>query len=374
MKITAILEDFNRSSEQNAKIVEMIRQQTGAEYLVAAMMGDFTEEARFMARDKWTRAKEAKATGLDLALEIPVISGLSDRSTKIFSGIALLKRLYSVDQVAILCRGVEGDKLYELGKFLFMAPPAYQAELKKQLGGKPAGGNPELFEAAQIRALSQFFPEMKPSVAEVLADPVNRTAVEIVKAMFQFYWVIKPAYVDISELPEDVVCQETSVNSLAEELHRVIQQFTPEALAERLADTPDGSPELCSCFLAKKEQILGEDTWEGIIGLLTEAGYSVDYVRGFLVKFLLGMERGNLIICGLRSNCPHGRVLALSDAKAEEIQKITQKSWTPLIFGSELEAELVEEPKEKLDECGQMLAHLDERAQELFSICTKEEQ
>lgn len=367
MKITAILEDFNRSPEQNAKLIEMIRTQTGAEYLAAAMMGDFTEESRPMLRDKLSRAAEAEAAGADLVLEIPAISGLSDRSTKIFSGISLLKRLYSVDQVAILCRGVDGALLSELGKYLFMAPPAYQAELKKQLGGQPVGSRPQVFEAAQARALEKFFPEMQPTVTEILADPVNRTAVEIVKAMYQFYWVIKPAYVDITGMEEQShgIC-DVSEDKLAEELHRLMDIYAEAALEERLADTPEGSPEICACFIGKREQIRQENSWEAIITLLTEAGYSPAYVRSFLLKFLLGMERGNLIICGLRANAPHGRVLALKEVQAEPFLKIRQKSWVPLLLRSEWEAALEVEAKEKLDECGYMLARLDDRAHELY--------
>lgn len=345
MKIVAMLEDFNRDVSWYGEVIRQVKEQAEADYLIAVTSGDFLEDGSPAIADKYARAQKAKKAGVDMVMEIPVCTGLSDQSTKVFSGIAMLKRLYSVDQVVILSRGVEGELLSQIGKFLFMAPPAYQASLKKKM--KYPGIPQEEFLRIQAETLEEFFPAEKTQglpVREILADPINRNAVEIVKAMYQFYWVIKPVYVDISEWEtaeagtrtEQRRLGEEELAVLKEEVERLQETLTPEEFQERLADTPDENPEMNNPM--------------------------------FLLKLLIGIHRGSLIIAGLRTNCPHGRILALADGEAEGYQKIKEKSWVPLLLETAYDPEVAKKERTVLDECGQMLAELDDREFELYQV------
>jgi len=127
---------------------------------------------------------------------------------------------------------------------------------------------------------------------------------------------------------------ETEWTVLQEELERLQEALTSEEFQERLADTPDENPELTNPM--------------------------------FLLKLLIGIHRGSLIIAGLRTNCPHGRILGLADEQAAGYQKIQEKTWVPLLVEKSWDPVVAAEQRSKLDECGQMLAGLDDAAHELY--------
>lgn len=406
MKTAAILEDFNwtgdfaATARDNAcenrsfagdgdsaryqSLIRLVREQTGADYLIAVMSGDFLEDSRPAAADKYRRAAGAVKAGVDMVLEIPVCAGLSDLSGKAFSGVAMLKRLYSVDDLVILCHGVDGQEITRLAKFLFAPPPEYKKKLSQLLHGRP--GSAEEFQRAQLLALKACYPTGKNMGAEqVFSDPVNRYALEIQMAMYQFYWIKKPVYVD-----SDSYSGRSEALSLAQDeafateircLRRKLASLKPEERKRLLLETPGGTPELCEQFEADKlEKNLAE-------------------VRAFLLKLLIGMKRGDQIICGLRSNCPYGRVLALKDESSPGFLRVKEKSWIPLLVETtgaqkapankqrksvDEQGEPTDELREQadkqraqreeqrrgryqvLDECGQILAKLDDNAHELY--------
>lgn len=404
MKTIALLDDFGSCADWHRALLGTVRRQTGADYIIVAMAGDFSEDSLPARADKYTRAEEAITQGADLALEIPVCAALSDLPTKAFSGVSLLKRLRSVDGLVVLCHGVEGGRLHRLARFLFSAPAGYQAELKKQL---QAGF---CFLEAQARAVGQFLAAQPDAIADfpastaeqLLSDPVNQAAVETLKAMYQFYWILPIHFFDISKLgaAQEECCQlglpltARQDEALAQELIPLLTQTEPAALKLLLEDTPDGTPELTHRLLllskalqpgcskldpigsgSQPEPPLPSESFLGITKLLASMPQAhapgssheilpLEHVRAYLLKLIIGISRGDRIICGLRSNCPHARVLSWRETARAAFVNLLEKSWVSLILEPPHPA--WKEGRPALDECGEILAALDQAAHELY--------
>ena len=389
MRIAAVVENFNDLEGEIWRdgLAAAIREKTGADYVITAMAGDFLENICLAAEEKYRRAEWACAAGMDMALELPVSVCLSDLATKAFSSLSMLKRLYGVDDLVILCHRETGKKLSSITDFIFRASPEYRAELGRCLQRE------EDFFAAQAQAAERFFP----GAADLLSDPYNQTAVELLKARYQLYWTIKPVFLDIEELeagqskeepdkaakPEKATKRDKAAepNFKAEQkqaalflggrLRQLFQGMSEEEGKRRLEGTPDGGPELLECIREKMGELKQTEDLEEMVQVLWEKTLSgkpipKNTIRAFLLQLLIGIQRGNLIICGLRANCPYTRVLGMKPDAAPVLSYLQEKSWVPLLVELSYEAEQRAQERKKLDECGQMLAALDDAAHELY--------
>ncbi|MCI8627694.1 MAG: nucleotidyltransferase family protein [Lachnospiraceae bacterium] len=379
MRIAAVMEDFNTFAEGawQQGLAAAIRKKTGADAVIAAMAGDFLENSFPAVEEKYRRAEWVCAAGIDLVLELPVSVCLSDLATKAFSGLSMLKRLYGIKDLVILCRQVTGERLSEIADFIFRASPEYQAQLKKCLNRESD------FFAAQAQAVELFFP----GAAMLLDDPYNRAAIELLKARYQLYWTIKPIFLDIAELESEqreTQGQEEKSRFFGRQLCQLFQKTPEQELKQKLEATPDGGPELLEYIWGNLEELKRAESLEEMIQSLAiehtkSKPMEESKIRAFFMKLLLGIQRGNLIICGLRANCPYVRVLgvrtgsACSDRNEEKEETghsvlgfLEKTSWVPMLVEVSYEKEQIEQERKKLDECGQMLAALDDRAHELY--------
>ena len=107
MKVTGILMECNPFHEGHAYLLEKARSETGADYLVAAMSGDYVQRGEPAVYDKYLRAEKILHAGADLVLELPLYAACGSADYFARGGLALLDRLGVVDS---LCFGSEsGD-------------------------------------------------------------------------------------------------------------------------------------------------------------------------------------------------------------------------------------------------------------------------
>ncbi len=108
MKTIGIVAEYNPFHNGHAWQIERLRQQTGADYVVAAMSGDFTQRGAPAVTDKYTRARMALSCGVDMVFELPVLWATSSAEDFAAAGVALFEKLGFVDGI---CFGAETDDL-----------------------------------------------------------------------------------------------------------------------------------------------------------------------------------------------------------------------------------------------------------------------
>ena len=103
MKVAGIIAEYNPFHNGHLYQLEEVRRQTGADYIVIAMGGDFLQRGEPAILDKYTRARMALCHGADLVLELPVACATG--SAEYFAGGAI-RLLNAAAVVDTLCYGV----------------------------------------------------------------------------------------------------------------------------------------------------------------------------------------------------------------------------------------------------------------------------
>ena len=110
MTVTGIIMECNPFHEGHAYLLEEARRQTGADYIIVVMSGDYVQRGEPAVFDKYIRAEQILQAGADLVLELPLYAACGSAEYFARGGIALLDRLGVVTD---LCFGSEsGDTEY----------------------------------------------------------------------------------------------------------------------------------------------------------------------------------------------------------------------------------------------------------------------
>lgn len=195
MKITGIIAEYNPFHNGHLYQLEKAKEETGADYLIVAMSGDFVQRGAPALIDKYTRAKMALSCGADMVLELPVL--WSTASAEYFSGagIALLDRLGVVDSVCFGCETPDTAGLLSLAHFLSEETIAYQSALNASL--KKGNSYPRAREEAVLSVMPEIShrtdiasgdvtTSVSPSsFSLILGSPNNILGLEYCKALYK---------------------------------------------------------------------------------------------------------------------------------------------------------------------------------------------
>ncbi len=97
MKTAAVIAEYNPFHKGHQYHIEKTRRETGADYILAVMSGDFVQRGAPALTNKFNRTKMALSCGVDAVIELPALYALS--SAEFFAGgaVALLDALHMVD-------------------------------------------------------------------------------------------------------------------------------------------------------------------------------------------------------------------------------------------------------------------------------------
>ncbi len=185
MKITGIIAEYNPFHNGHLYHLHKARQETGADYLVVVMSGDFTQRGAPALADKFVRTRMALSGGADLVLELPVIYASASAPYFAHGAVSLLDNLQIVD---CLCFGSEGggtDLFWEISRIFQKEHPGF----KERLRGYLSTGRS--FPDARYQALRD---SLKPGVLPegLLYSPNNILGLEYCTAIRDFGSSIRP--------------------------------------------------------------------------------------------------------------------------------------------------------------------------------------
>ena len=150
MKVVGIVAEYHPFHAGHLYQITYARETLGANFVVAAMSGDFVQRGTPACLPKHLRAEMALRCGVDLVVEMPVQS--SSASAEFFArgGVSLLDGFGVVNQ---LCFGSESGDIEQMmtaAKILNDEPEGFQKALKTHLK------NGMSFPAARNRALIEY--------------------------------------------------------------------------------------------------------------------------------------------------------------------------------------------------------------------------
>lgn len=195
MKTAAVIAEYNPFHNGHQYQLEETRKETGADFLLVVMSGNFVQRGAPAIVNKYARTKAALLGGADVVIELPALYALS--SAEFFAGgaVTLLNRLNVVDflsfgsesgNIALLesCARILAEKEAELNSAIM--------PLLKNGVSYPAAREQAL--AAAVSGLSSAFAsDISPeTLTGLLGSPNNILGLEYCKALFALRSNIRP--------------------------------------------------------------------------------------------------------------------------------------------------------------------------------------
>lgn len=178
MKVVGIVAEYNPFHNGHQYQLEKVKQETGADYIIIAMSGNYLQRGVPALCDKFVRTEMALRCGADLVLEIPTVWATASAEYYAQAGVALLVATGVVTHIAFGAETNDLDSLMEISSILKHEPDVYRAVLANSI----RSGNS--FPVARKNALMTSLPNFsEEKLDELLDTPNNILALEYLKAM-----------------------------------------------------------------------------------------------------------------------------------------------------------------------------------------------
>lgn len=184
-RVLGIIAEYNPFHNGHLYQIEEAKKQTGADYVVAVISGNFAQRGNTSLVNKWIKADMALKCGVDAVIELPTIYSISSAENFAEGAIKILDSLKVVDT---LCFGTETSDfaaLNNIANVLYNEPKEYISILNHELGKGIS------YPKARENALMMYLNDIK-RYANILSGSNNILAIEYLKAIKKLKSNIRP--------------------------------------------------------------------------------------------------------------------------------------------------------------------------------------
>lgn len=318
MKLLGVVAEYNPFHNGHAYLLKEARARSGADCVVVAMSGDFTQRGEPAILDKWTRADMALHNGADIVVEIPTVYVISDAGQYGRAGVELLKAI-GCDSIAFGSECGDIDALKRVANNLTI----HEQELDELIAG---GRNKGLsYPAAREEAYSMLFStsdSLEDDLA-VLSSPNDILALEYIKAAgdieiyavrrkgagyqseisgesrFQSATGIRSAiargdsvdsYIPSFCMTAIASIDERTINRRKEAFFQLIKYALLKDAPQLIEDCPSGGEGLANRL---KSAVLSADNAEELIEFAKSKRYTYTRISRLLAQIVLGIRRSD---------------------------------------------------------------------------------
>ncbi|WP_026490940.1 tRNA(Met) cytidine acetate ligase [Butyrivibrio sp. XPD2002] len=180
MKTVGIIAEFNPFHKGHEYLIRTLKKETGSDYAVIVMSGDYTQRGAPAILDKYTRTKMALLGGADLVLELPIYYSTS--SAEFFAGgaISILNNIGVTNCLGFGSESGDISAIKKVAGVLADEPEGFPGLLKDNLR---SGMN---YAAARAAALNKYLSKESESdtvITSLISNPNDILATEYVKAL-----------------------------------------------------------------------------------------------------------------------------------------------------------------------------------------------
>lgn len=189
MKVLGLVVEYNPFHNGHSYHLEQSKRLCNADYVVCVMSGNFIQRGEPAIVNKWSRARMALLSGVDLVIELPVVYAMSSAEFFAYGAVKILDSLGVTDY---LCFGSESgniDELDSLAEILHREPEAYKSYLKESLS--KGLSFPSSREAALLK-YSREYSRFNGDIESIIASSNNILGIEYIKALKKLNSIIKP--------------------------------------------------------------------------------------------------------------------------------------------------------------------------------------
>lgn len=175
MRAVGIIAEYNPFHSGHALQLSKARKACGADAVIVAMSGAFTQRGAPALIDKWTRSEMAIAGGADMVIELPCLFALREAQGFAAGGVNLLNSCGIVDAISFGCESDGIAYIERVARCIAGEPEPYRAMLKEHLA---AGKS---YPRARAEAAAQYL-----GIPEgILNNPNFSLALEYAQANFR---------------------------------------------------------------------------------------------------------------------------------------------------------------------------------------------
>lgn len=178
MRVTGIIAEYNPFHNGHAYHIREAKAQTGCDYLIVAMSGDFVQRGTPALLDRYVRAEAALLAGADMVLQLPTYTSTASAEffarggVKLFDSIGVTTHLsYGIEVPMGSTPEATQQCILRIASYLADEPEDYKQLLREKLAEGVS------FPLARAYALGKCIPDSQ----AVLALPNNILAIEYEK-------------------------------------------------------------------------------------------------------------------------------------------------------------------------------------------------
>ena len=184
-KVLGIVAEYNPFHNGHLHHLEKSKKDTGSDYTVAIMSGNFTQRGNTSLIDKWSKAKAAISSGVDLVIELPVLYSTSSAENFAEGAVKILDSLSVVDYISFGAETANVEILDKCADVLYHEPKKYKTLLAHELSKGIS------YPKARENALMMYLNDIR-KFANVLSSPNNILGIEYLKALKKLKSNIEP--------------------------------------------------------------------------------------------------------------------------------------------------------------------------------------
>lgn len=174
--VLGIIAEYNPFHNGHFYHIQESKKQTGAQYVICVMTGNFTQRGETSIINKWTKAQMALINGADIVIELPTIYSISSAENFAEGAIKILDSLKIVDTISFGTETKDFEALNNITNVLYQEPKEYSAILNHELGKGIS------YPKARENALMMYLNDIK-RYANILSGSNNILAIEYLKAL-----------------------------------------------------------------------------------------------------------------------------------------------------------------------------------------------
>lgn len=184
-RVLGIIAEYNPFHNGHMYHLQKAKEQSGAQYCICVMSGNFVQRGNTSIVNKWKKAEMALLNGVDLVIELPTIYSVASAEGFSLGAIKLLNNLKIVDAISFGTETSDFVALNNISSIVNEEPMKYKSilnsELKKGLS----------FPKARENALMLYLNDNK-RYDNILNTPNNILAIEYLKALKKIKSTIQP--------------------------------------------------------------------------------------------------------------------------------------------------------------------------------------
>ena len=393
MNITGLIVEYNPFHNGHIYHLQKSLEKTNADASIAVMSGNFIQRGEPALFDKFSRAKAAVESGVDLVVELPSI--YASQSAELFAkgSVSLLNSLGCVNSICFGSEEGNIDALYLIASILCLEPQEFKEKLSSYLS------EGMLFPTARNKALFDYInsPDFsfgdnfngidlsEERLNDILSSSNNILGIEYIKQLISLKSDIKPFTIgrihseynseeisgninsatavrkklyeiisskennssDIDELIKSIQTStditnsipESTLNMITSNIEKGFLPMYPEYFFETLISTIIRDKKNLESYFDISEGIenkifkaaLVAKNYDELLNLVKSKRYTMTRIKRCLNNILLGITKDDMELAKGINTIPYVRILAFNSKGREIIREIKKSSEIKII-------------------------------------------